>query len=280
VGLGDYVGMPNATIITRLAREDGVLLRPDRPLAPMDVLVAGLVGQRGLPDGARLWMTHATVGVEDPECPELTQQPTRRLVSHTGVDATRISTVPEGVKAQPVVLLQWIVMAVDVPGAFPVLAADLYPRPSQLASGLGTILLVRDWHGPPCKDGDTLSPSSCLAEINATTALFDARTDTPEAVTCERCKHRFRQWLVYPSSGAPGELVLLGDLTKAVPLSGYRFRLSPTSSASAGLPIVLIGNPGEAVPITYVLRDAKGAATIRVQSVTIGDGGRVTLSLP
>eukprot|EP01047_Picozoa_sp_COSAG01_P100938 COSAG01_NODE_30726_length_610_cov_1.933464_1_plen_79_part_10 len=74
----------------------------------MDVMFGSLLGQglRSMPGlctvaqekganaqnaacGARLWQTHATVFVEDQDrAPELAKAPTRRLVSHAGVDAT------------------------------------------------------------------------------------------------------------------------------------------------------------------------------------------------
>jgi hypothetical protein len=47
VGLGDYTGMVNATLVRRLLRADGILLRPDRPLAPVDAQWGALVGGGG-----------------------------------------------------------------------------------------------------------------------------------------------------------------------------------------------------------------------------------------
>ena len=38
VGLGDYINQTNGTLIRRLARADGVLLKPDRPLGPLDLM--------------------------------------------------------------------------------------------------------------------------------------------------------------------------------------------------------------------------------------------------
>ena len=82
--------MTNASLVRKLARSDGVLVRPDRPLAPMDAMWGMLLGNRSgraMPGlctpaqdaqgpkaacGARLWQTHATVAVEDVEkAPEL-----------------------------------------------------------------------------------------------------------------------------------------------------------------------------------------------------------------
>ena len=98
-------------------------------------------------------MTHATVGSEDAvNAPEVTLVPTRRLVSHTGVDAARVRTAPEALWDQvrthaargaecarqgrasnaAGVLLEWLVLSVDVPGTFPMLASDLYPSIPQV----------------------------------------------------------------------------------------------------------------------------------------------------
>ena len=48
VGLGDWhSGMTNGTLVRRLARADGVLLKPDRPLAPMDLMLGAFVNASG-----------------------------------------------------------------------------------------------------------------------------------------------------------------------------------------------------------------------------------------
>ena len=131
--------MVNATLVRRLARADGILLRPDRPMAPVDAMFGSLVGGsvRAMPGlcthaqetgpnaanascGARLWQTHATVYPEDAtKAPELAVAPTRRLVSHAGVDATDQSSVPEALAASDGRhLLSHLVVSVDQPDSF------------------------------------------------------------------------------------------------------------------------------------------------------------------
>jgi hypothetical protein len=70
VGIGDWVNMTNTTLVRRLARADGILLKPDRPMAPMDMMLGSVVGAShslpGYATGSRAWMTHATVAPEDP----------------------------------------------------------------------------------------------------------------------------------------------------------------------------------------------------------------------
>ena len=89
VGIGDWQdGMTNSTLMRRLARSDGILLKADRPLALMDLQLAGMVnGSRALPNlesGARAWSTHVTCAEESADAPEIVTAPTRRLVSHAG----------------------------------------------------------------------------------------------------------------------------------------------------------------------------------------------------
>jgi hypothetical protein len=50
VGIGDWQDeMTNGTLIRRLARSDGILLKADRPLALMDLQLAGMInGSRAL----------------------------------------------------------------------------------------------------------------------------------------------------------------------------------------------------------------------------------------
>ena len=281
VGLGDYIGMTNATLVQRLARTDGILLRPDRPLAPMDVLVSGLVGVRGLANGARLWTTHASVAAEDPACPELVTTPTRRLVCHTGVDATRVTTVPAALNGLAAYLMQWIVMSVDVASSFPVLVQDLYPSPLQLTPA-PALLYVRSWHQAQCINGSDAIASGCVSQVNLTslgssTALFDARTDLANATSCEHCDHRFTLWQMYPSSGVAGEVIVLGDLEKTVPLSGYRFRLLAGRKDT----LVVVGAPGEKVAITCLVRSSVGGQlAVHVVDVVLPASGRVTAALP
>jgi hypothetical protein len=86
--------------LRRLARRDGTLLKADRPLAPMDLMIAGSLddgrrianASRALPgyaQGARAWATHVTCGPESDFAPEVAAQPTRDLVSHTGFQFSR-----------------------------------------------------------------------------------------------------------------------------------------------------------------------------------------------
>jgi hypothetical protein len=164
VGLGDTcvagVCMTNASIVHRLARADGVLLRPNKPLTPMDVMWGSLVHRdatsaagpvRQMPYlctpaqedigatakcGARLWQTHSTIAEENRStAPELATAPTRRIVSHSGVDAAAQTTVPAALAANPTHLLQHLVVSVDQAEEFTIQLNDLQVPLLLLTSG-------------------------------------------------------------------------------------------------------------------------------------------------
>ena len=210
VGLGDTcVGvecMVNSTLVHRLARADGILLRPDRPLAPVDVMFGGLLGddvrsmpglctvtqERG-PDasnascGARLWQTHATVFSENSsKAPELATAPTRVLVSHGGVDATEQRSVPAALAhvGSARHLLQHLVVSVDQPNSFQLQPIDLYPLPVN-TSGVPVQIFWRSAAdgGKPCVAGTDAVASGCVGltrPVDLDAPLFDV----PSPIRC------------------------------------------------------------------------------------------------
>ena len=121
--------------------------------------------------------------------------------------------------------------------------------------------------------------------------LFDAKTagapctqpPTPAINAKEQgpmCFHTFGLWQVW-SAPANASHVLLGELSKYVPLSGYRFRL-PAASAGAGADYVVVGMPGEVVEVTYLVRKEGGRGagwTVATASTTVGSDGRAELRL-
>jgi len=335
VGLGDTcVGgdcMTNATLVRRLARADGVLLRPDRPMAAMDVMFAGLldnpalrampglctVAQESLPSaaaanascGARLWQTHATVYPEDPRrAPELATAPTRRLLSHAGVDATAQRTIPEALTLAPSFLLQHLVRSVDQPDSFRVRLSDLYPvpaahrttnNPTATAVALQVLWRVATDGGSKCVAGSDAVASGCIglvANANASADLFDISTagfhcaQEPYLGSSDNarvgllpagpnCQHQHGLWQVWTVDG-DADFVLLGDLSAYVSLSGYRFRLpSQTPAGARGDNLVVVGMPGERVPVTYLRKATGGSWRVLVQLVTVGAGGRAEVTL-
>ena len=86
-------------------------------------------------------------------------------------------------------------------------------------------------------------------------------------------------WQVWAVDEAE-ELVVLGDLSVYVSLSGYRWRLPATSTKSSPTThLVAVGEPGEVVRLTY-LRKSGGTWWVHVMPITIGADGRTVAALP
>jgi hypothetical protein len=195
VGVGDWLGMTDGPLLRRLAREDGILLKPDRPLAPMDAMFGGPAGAaRAMPDyptGARLWATHASVAPEDETtAPELATAPTRRLVSHSAVAASLHRASADALATAGPHHLQYMVVAVDVRTSWTLQATDLYP-----AVPGGAQLLYRSFHAPACQNGSAAVASGCMTSA-ATSALMDISLDKAECRTSGRCHHDVAMWQV------------------------------------------------------------------------------------
>tara|TARA_B110000208_G_scaffold84623_1_gene107310 strand:+ start:442 stop:1851 length:1410 start_codon:yes stop_codon:yes gene_type:complete len=299
VGIGDYIGMLNATLVRRLARADGILLRPDRPLAPMDAMWASLMMDEGsshaMPNlctkaqeaqgakalcGARLWQTHATVAREDAtRAPELATAPTRTLVSHAGVDATRVSTIVAALEQMPDLLLQHIIVSVDQNASFAVRRLDVYP-----AIGRQQLVLVRDASdggtNAPCVKGSDALASGCVAIADPTSGtLFNAAS---KAQACSQggvfgrersgaCMHTVKTWQIFVAA-SDATSVFLGDVSVYVSLSGYRFRLTPGGDSTK---IAVVGHPDESVTLSWAVLGAdKKTWTVATRDVIIGPTGR------
>ena len=315
VGLGDYTTMVNATLVRRLVRADGILLRPDRPLAPVDAQWGALVGGGGgsggggggggalhaMPGlctlaqekqgptascGARLWQTHATVAAENAAAaPELAAAPTRTLVSHSGVDATRIATVTASLAAAaaaaaatapPVVLLQHLVVSVDQNASFVLQRADLYPA---IAPDATVLWRSAQDGGAPCVAGSDAVASGCLAVGDTSTgALFDVstqRSPCSQGGTFGRarsgaCMHSVDVWQVFVAP-PNATSVFLGDLGAYVSLSGYRFRLAPGGDATM---VAVVGQPEEAVAMSWAAKKGDGSWVVQAKDIVIGATGR------
>lgn len=325
VGLGDTcVGkmcFTNASLVKRLGRVDGILLRPDRPMAPVDVMWGSLLksatakGLRMMPYycspaqeakgtnascGARLWQTHATVAPENKAtAPELATIPTRKLVSHAGVDAADQATVYSAlasVGGTGTSLIQHLVVSVDQPDDFMLQVSDLYPLPAGARDPAASKLIM---HRPAavgssdstkCTPGTDAVATGCVTLTPTVagkpplhTPLFDVST---KRYSCSQgagnCYHAVGLWQVWVAD-ASDDLVILGDLSAYVSLSGYRFRLPTSTSPSniASNDLIVVGQPGEKVAVTY-LRKATKATTkwiVHEQVVTVGAAGRTEFTL-
>lgn len=303
VGIGNYINATNRTLLQRLARSDGTLLRPDRPLIPMDSMWGLLTtprSPRGMPNncyafnpsahcGAHLWQTTASVGVESAvDAPELTTSPTRRLVSHTSVDDMRYRTVASLYEGEGLPLHQHLVVSVDQNDSFWLRRGDFYPS----LANASTVLWRRATDGgSPCVNGTDAVETGCVTVANATSGLMDVST---QHATCsqggifgrmrsEGCMHAVEVWQLFPvpvmhtrhdGRGNASQTFFLGDLSAYVSLSGYRFRRLATDASK----LVVVGAPGEAVTLTFVCWESS-AWIVRSRTVIVGDGGRTVTAL-
>ena len=278
--------------------------------------------------GARLWQTHASVYPELlATAPELAHAPTRRIVSHGGVDATERRSLPDAlVAASPAFLLQYLVVSVDQPDTFHIHGSDLYPplpvavggSTTNTAAAAAAAAAASDpnvqvfWReatdgGRPCTTGSDAIMSGCVQlarNISGVAPLFDVTTaathcsQAPYAggvlpASGPNCLHSVGIWQAW-AVDTSAEIVVLGDLSKYVSLSGYRFRLPTTadSSSTPGEALVVLGMPLEVVNVTYLRRKNTAPTThgvgtgtkvvhwaVHVQKVVIGATGRSVIEL-
>lgn len=288
VGLGDWLGMVNATLLARTAREDGITLRPDRPMAPTDAMFGALTGAArqmpGYADGARFYATTASVGVENrARAPELATHPIRHLVSHTTVDAAAQQTMAAAwQQAAGRLYVQYLVVTVDLAQAFSLQATDLHPS-ADAAYGADPqrLYAIRSFYWPPCQNGSSVAPGAgganpCLQVVSGQQALANIQSNQAGSTApCPGpglCQHSLGVWQVFPLDSGR-ETTLLGDLAKYVSLSGYRFRLTTPGG------LVAVGAPNETVPVWSLRKTGPAAYTLAEQHVVIGPTGRTEFTL-
>ena len=207
--------------------------------------------------------------------------PTRRLVSHSGVDSTLYATVPWSLSSSPSpYLLQHLVVSVDQSDHFALKPSDLYPLPD--ASKLSQVLYreASIEGASECVEGADAVASGCVSAISgASEELFDVRTSQHVcSAGQDQCLHSFGVWQVWVVEESD-ELIVLGDLSSYVSLSGYRWRLPANSTKTNPITsVVAVGEPGEVVHLTY-LRKSGGRWLVHVMPISIGGDGRTVAVL-
>merc|ERR1712127_226354 len=134
----------------------------------------------------------------------------------------------------------------------------------------------------------SMSAATPAAQAPFDMPLFDVAT---AKYSCSQgsgnCMHTVGLWQVWVAD-ASDDLVILGDLSAYVSLSGYRFRLPSTSStplsssgssAAVGNVLIAVGQPDEEVTVTYLRKVAGGQWIVHNQAVTIGSTGRTEFTL-
>ena len=166
---------------------------------------------------------------------------------------------------------QYHILGVDVDVApnetstIAVFASDLYPLPSS-----ATRFAVREWHrSEDCEAGADAVASGCVR-------VTEGHDDDPlvkldRGMSWPFGTHTSQLWTATVLQ--PGQITLLGELDKFVPLSSQRFSGLETSSGG-GLSATLRGKAGEVVHVT-ALRPMQGPPrwVVVCLNVTIGAGG-------
>ena len=94
----------------------------------------------------------------------------------------------------------------------------------------------------------------------------------------DQCLHSFAVWQVWVVDKSD-ELVVLGDLSSYVSLSGYRWRLPANSTKTNPITsVIAVGEPGEVVRLTY-LRKSGSRWLVHVMPISIGSDGRAVVVL-
>ena len=243
-----------------------------------------------------MWQTHATVAPENTAtAPELATMPTRKLVSHAGVDAADQATVYgalASIGGTRTSLTQHLVVSVDQPEDFLLKVSDLYPLPAGARDPAASKLVVyrsaaMGSHSAECASGTDAVATGCVmmtptvaGKAPLDTPLFDVST---KRYSCSQgagnCNHTVGLWQVWVADTSD-ELIILGDLSAYVSLSGYRFRLPASTSPSnvASNDLIAVGQPGEQVAVTY-LRKTATKWIVHEQVVAVGATGRTEFTL-
>ena len=198
-------------------------------------------------------------------------------MSHAGYDATLRLRVPDALErltnASGIApFLMWVVVGLNTTRTpFKIVGADLYPLPKPTND-----LAIRSFYGPPCVNNSDPFSGGCLAlrKDARNEELFDIGSNPGPCPGLGLCKNKLTFHSIYAIPDSPTRPVLLGDLAAYASMSGYRFRL-------AGGDVVVVGEPGEVVPVTYLVPHPTSASgwLLKEARVTVGGDGRQRLAL-
>lgn len=211
VGIGDGAGYTNITLLNSTCAADGLILKPDKPITALDsVFVPASPGQPHGYVGFLPLTPEGDCSLQRPCSPVAGQSHSQLLVAN--LDA--------GVSSGSNQTATWHWFAsVHVGAPFALTAVDVYPQLQP-----GALLWYREWRWSPCRSGVAVTAQpSCLRQltvpVNATEPLFDlssgpSRVDAEGAIA-------YQLYHVFPVLA--GDWILLGELSKIVPVSSRRF---------------------------------------------------------
>jgi hypothetical protein len=251
VAPGDGVGYSDVALIMRTCTTGGRLLHPSRSATYIDAALIGHVfkgASTGLPSG------------------EITS--TYSLVSGWAWDSVLVAALNGSYALGPSDLAATRADAHVKDTRLPVSARLGYTRPGSPEEAA-------------LRPRASASGAQVAYAVNATT--FDASTlvvqpfSAASPIALVPCGEvDFALWHTAPVFD--NGLALLGDLTKFVPMSPAR--VSDVAFDGAAVTLALVGEPGEAVPMTYAPSAGSGSMATATATCVLGGSGKATLTLP
>ena len=245
VGISDAIGYTNSTLLRRIIRQDGTLLKPLKPITAVD-------------------STFLDTG-------------------HSLLASPRASNEDEGGYVYGTAGLgpSWYFVSFLLPKAYTVKLQDFWPSIPRNA-GQQNILAYRQFgSGLGCKNGESAVLNGCvkLIELPSTEDASLGVFEVPAAPATDSGYSRYTPtitslWQACPES----RWILLGELDKYVPVSPQRFQKFECTEKA--ISITITGTPGEIVRIT-ALRPSTPAAlnyTVVKRQVKISPKQEVTLT--
>ena len=113
---------------------------------------------------------------------------------------------------------------------------------------------------------------SLSAYVHATDDVIVFEGSTPGPCPADGlCKNKLTFHSIYNLPGSPTHPVLLGDLGTYASMSGYRFRAGVAIES-----VIVVGEPGEVVPVTYLIPHSRSASgwLLKEVAITVGNDGR------
>jgi hypothetical protein len=254
VGIGDMIGGTDVSLLRTALREDSIILKPAHPLLRLEKYYAG--------EKAMMWLAPsvpaaAASAVED-----------RRANSFARLEGVG------SVKEDPAALWWHSLFASEVTVAAVVALSDLFPTPGPSAAFLVGWRFGWPSAPTPCINGSR--PSSCLRLFNEANPLPVHTGSTPQSQCVVSPNTTVAYKLLQLAPVLPSGWVLLGELSKIVPLSPQRFitrrggsvpsgavsdAVHPSELSGTGhdLQFRIIGAANETVECTVVAPAAEGS---------------------
>lgn len=254
VGFGDLISHTNASLLQGALRTDGTILKPASAALLTDRYYDPAIG------GAFISIA--------PTRPAASEDPGVDPVANSMAlleDDTPLPQRPWG----------WSVLSTNLdpskPSGSPLAVSELWPAPAAGAEYLVSTTADTGTGTSLCVDG--APATSCTIKWNSTHPLNVGTSGPQGTPSCP--VHQFR--LLSAAPLLKNGWVLLGDLTKIVPLSPQRIVVTDTqAAATTELQFTVIGSSGEIVPVTVATPSSD--QTIHVFKVEIGTNNSTSVT--